>query len=32
VDKRMPHLSVEPTEDAEEVVSVTDDDEVFTTV
>ena len=32
VDKRMPHLSVEPTEDAEEVVAVTDDDEVCTVV
>ena len=32
VDKRMPHLSVEPTEDAEQVVAVTDDDEVCTMV
>jgi RND superfamily putative drug exporter len=32
VDQRMPHLSVEPTEDAEDVVTVTDDDEVCTVV
>ena len=32
VDKRMPHLSVEPTEDAEQVVAVTDDDDVCTMV
>ena len=32
VDKRMPHLSVEPTEDAEQVVAVTDDDDVCTVV
>ncbi len=31
-DRRMPHLSVEPTEDAEQVVAVTDDDDVCTMV
>ena len=32
VDKRMPHLSVEPTEDAEQIVAVVDEDDVCTMV